>query len=286
MSFVKLLSSAFCFGGQVNKYEHVSTTVNCTMKFNVFFPKKALKKDGQKIPAIMFLSGLTCNEDNFITKSGAPQYAAKHGIALICPDTSPRGVTTPLDSESWDFGVAAAYYLDATNPAYSTYYNMYSYVTKEFYELVVDNFPIDPARISLMGHSVGGHGALTIALKNPNKFVAVSAFAPMSNPMNCPWGVKAFTRFLGEQKELWKEYDATELMKTRGLNASKSMDILVDQGSADKFLPDQLLTPRFVEAALAVGYHVTYKLRGGYDHSYFYVGTFVEEHIRWHAERL
>ncbi|ORZ38555.1 esterase D/formylglutathione hydrolase-like protein [Catenaria anguillulae PL171] len=276
------LSSSKCFDGHVLKYRHASATLGCDMQFSVFLPSAAA--DGP-VPALIFLSGLTCNEDNFITKAGACQYASKHGVALVCPDSSPRGVNCKDDKETWDFGEGASYYVDATTDEYKKHYQMYSYVTDEFYNQVIGALPIDKSRISLFGHSVGGHGALTIGLRNPAKFRSISAFAPMSNPTNCAWGQKAFTRFLGDSDpSLWSKYDATLLAEAY---AGPKVDVLIDQGSKDNFLAQYLHTSKVVDAMKANDkINVEYRLRDGYDHGYWYIQSFVEEHIKWHAERL
>ncbi|KAI9175566.1 hypothetical protein H9P43_006928 [Blastocladiella emersonii ATCC 22665] len=285
-STTTVVSSSACFGGKVTKFRHASATLGCDMLFNVFLPRQAVASSdaATKVPALIFLSGLTCNEDNFITKSGACQYAAEHGIALICPDSSPRGVNCKDDKENWDFGEGASYYVDATTAEYSKHYRMYSYVTDEFYKLVIDTLPIDAKRMSIFGHSVGGHGALTVGLRNVDKFKSISAFAPAANITNCDWGKKAFSRFLGEDQSSWKQYDATEVAKAY---AGRDIDVLIDQGTEDFFLTKYLHTPVFVEAALAnPKLHISYHLRAGYDHGYFYISTFIGEHIAWHAERL
>ncbi|KAI9222774.1 hypothetical protein BC828DRAFT_345669 [Blastocladiella britannica] len=288
MATATITSSARSFGGRVLKYKHASATLGCDMVFSVFLPPAVTETSSPsiKVPAVVFLSGLTCNEDNFLTKAGAVQYAAKLGVALVCPDTSPRNVNCPDDATSWDFGQGASYYVDATTPEYAKHYRMYSYVTQEFHDLITSTLPIDKTRISLMGHSVGGHGALTLGLRNPHLYRAISAFAPMSNPTNCAWGVKAFSRFLGDSdnKQAWKQYDATEVVKAYN---GRDVDVLVDQGTADTFLAEYLLTPRVVEAAKGnQRVHLEYRERDGYDHGYWYISTFVEEHLRWHAERL
>ncbi|KAL7746284.1 hypothetical protein RI367_008355 [Sorochytrium milnesiophthora] len=285
---IETLSTQRCFGGVVVKYKHRSDALQCDMVFNVYLPPAVASHctgdnvaGKAKLPAIFFLSGLTCNEDNFISKSGATRCASELGVVLICPDTSPRGTNCANETESWDFGQSASYYLDATQPEYSKHYRMYTYITQELYSLVLAQLPVNAEKISIMGHSVGGHGALTIGLKNPNKYRCVSAFAPMANPINAPWGQKAFSRFLGDSdKSAWEAYDATELAKSFG---GTRLRVLVDQGADDKFLAENLMTDRFVDAATQNPHlELSYHLRAGYDHSYYFVSSFIDEHLRWH----
>jgi len=251
------------------------------MQFSVFLPPQA---EHAKVGALYWLSGLTCNDQNFITKAGAQRAAAKHGIALICPDTSPRGVQIEGQDKDWDFGVGAGFYVNATEPKWHEHYNMYDYVTKELPDLVNANLPVDPAKTSIFGHSMGGHGALICALKNPNAYKSVSAFAPISNPMLCPWGKKAFSGYLGADEEAWKSYDATVLVK--GYNGPK-LEILIDQGTEDNFYKEKQLLPENFQAACE-GTLVTPKVRmqEGYDHSYYFIATFIDDHLDWHASFL
>ncbi|RCH88404.1 hypothetical protein CU098_000134, partial [Rhizopus stolonifer] len=236
----------------------------------------------QKVPAIYFLSGLTCTEDNFVEKSGAMAEASKHGLALIVPDTSPRGVSIEGDNDSWDFGTGAGFYLDATAPKWAKHYRMYSYIVKELPRLI-QQLPIDNTRVSIMGHSMGGHGALTIFLKNPTQFKTASAFAPIAHPIACPWGQKAFSNYLGEDKEAWKEYDTVELLK----RFQDKVDILVDIGTADGFLEKELLIDQLKQTVEELGQD-QFKIRyqEGYDHTYFFLSTFVADHIQHHAKYL
>ncbi|CAO3628764.1 unnamed protein product [Mucor fragilis] len=280
---IKEVSRNKCFGGHVVKYEHHSEELNCDMKFNVFLPKEASE---QKVPAIYFLSGLTCTEDNFIQKSGAMAEAAKFGIALIAPDTSPRGVSIEGDSDSWDFGTGAGFYLDATEAKWAKHYRMYSYIVKELPHLVYEQLPIDESRVSVMGHSMGGHGALTIHIKNPTRFKTASAFSPIANPINCPWGQKAFSNYLGtDDKEAWKKYDTVELLKT---HMNERLNILVDVGTADGFLEKELLIDQLQKATKELGRESEFNIRyqDGYDHSYFFISTFIADHIKHHATIL
>ncbi|PHZ11693.1 putative esterase [Rhizopus microsporus ATCC 52813] len=278
---LKEISRNKCFGGHVIKYQHYSEELQSDMKFNVFLPNES---DTRQVPVIYFLSGLTCTEDNFIQKSGAMAEAAKYGIALVAPDTSPR-VDIEGDSDSWDFGKGAGFYLDATEPKWSKHYRMYSYIVKELFSLVDQQLPVDASKASIMGHSMGGHGALTIYIKNPSKFKAASAFAPIANPINCPWGQKAFSNYLGADKELWKQYDTVELLKTY---LNESMNVLVDVGTADGFLENQLLVDELRKIVRALNrddeWHIRYQ--DGYDHSYFFISTFIADHIKFHANIL
>ncbi|GBG72820.1 hypothetical protein CBR_g12387 [Chara braunii] len=271
-----------CFGGFLKRYQHQSDSVQCTMKFQVYFPPGAVT---EKFPVIYWLSGLTCTDENFMVKAGAQRVAAELGVALITPDTSPRGLNVEGESDSWDFGVAAGFYLNATVEKWKNW-RMYDYVTKELPQVLAANFPnLDTSRASIMGHSMGGHGALTIALKNPLKYKCVSAFAPICHPINCAWGQKAFTGYLGaEDKSKWEEYDATVLVER--YNGPK-MDVLIDQGGNDQFLKDNQLQPEaFVEASKKNNVAVTLRIQEGYDHSYYFIATFIEDHLKRHARAL
>ncbi|KAL6047350.1 S-formylglutathione hydrolase [Balamuthia mandrillaris] len=277
------VSSAKCFGGHVERYSHASSTLHCEMKFSVFVPPQAASS---KVPVLYWLSGLTCTDENFITKAGAQRAASKYGFVLVCPDTSPRGVEIEGQDDSWEFGSGAGFYVNATQSKWATHYNMYDYVTKELPALVESNFPVDPEKKSIFGHSMGGHGALICALKNPGTYKSVSAFAPICNPINCPWGQKAFSGYLGEDKEAWKQYDSSELI--RGYNGA-ALPVLVDQGTEDKFLKD--LLPEALEAgakenASSGAVSLEVRMQEGYDHSYYFISTFVEEHIEFHARFL
>ncbi|KAI8342709.1 S-formylglutathione hydrolase [Chlamydoabsidia padenii] len=269
------------FDGHVVKYEHESTELSCNMKFNVFLPKES---QHGAIPAIYFLSGLTCTEDNFIQKSAALAEAAKHGVALIAPDTSPRGAGIEGEDDSWDFGTGAGFYLDATNPKWAKHYRMYSYITKELPALVNKALPIDGTKVSIMGHSMGGHGALTIYLKNLTTYKSASAFSPIANPINCPWGQKAFSNYLSaDQKEEWKDYDTVELLKK--LNDTK-VSALVDVGTSDNFLERELKIDTLKETVKAQGQDWNIRYQEGYDHSYFFISTFIADHIQHHVKHL
>jgi len=280
MAATEQLSSSKCFGGLVQRHSHESKVLGCTMKFHIYLPPAAVA--GQKVGFLLFLSGLTCTDENFIQKSGAQRIAAQHNLALVCPDTSPRGVSIEGDSDSWDFGVGAGFYLNATEEKWKTNYNMYSYVTEELLSLVGEKFPLDLSKAGVFGHSMGGHGALTVGLKNPQKFKSISAFAPICNPINCAWGKKAFGGYLGADETTWNQYDATALVKT----AEGAFNILIDQGASDSFYPDQLLPQNFVDAAQGTKHTVDLRVHEGYDHGYNFVSTFVEDHIKHHAKIL
>ena len=274
-------SSSKCFGGYIKVYTHDSNEVNTKMSFAVYLPPLS---ESTKCPVLYWLSGLTCTEQNFITKSGFQKYASELGIIVVCPDTSPRGANIEGENDHWDFGIGAAYYVDATEEKWKKNYRMYSYVTKELPEIIENNFPVIKNAQSIFGHSVGGHGALICALKNPGKFRSVSVFAPVSNPINSPWGKKAFTAFLGPEQETWKEYDACELGKQY---QGPLINILIDQGTVDCFGKDQLLTENFVKVCDENPMlKAKFRLQEGYDHNFYFVSTFIEEHIRYHAAAL
>jgi S-formylglutathione hydrolase len=252
------------------------------MRFSVFTPPQAEKG---RVPILYYLAGLTCTEETFMMKGGAHRVAAELGLMLVAPDTSPRGLKLPGESDSWDFGVGAGFYVDATQAPWSKNYHMYSYVTQELPALIDANFATDPKRQGIFGHSMGGHGALTIALKNPGRYRSVSAFAPIAAPKSCPWGQKAFSGYLGPDRGQWSAYDATELV-AQVKDAAKRPPILIDQGTSDQFLEKQLHPHLFEEAAKKVGYPVTVRHQAGYDHSYYFISTFMEDHLRHHARTL
>ncbi|KAI4319614.1 hypothetical protein MLD38_033194 [Melastoma candidum] len=271
------------FGGYNKRYKHFSPTLGCSMNFTVYFPPSPASPS-HKFPVLYWLSGLTCNDENFITKSGAQRTAASEGIALIAPDTSPRGLNVEGEADSWDFGVGAGFYLNAKQEKWKNW-QMYDYVVKELPSLLAENFEqLDISKASIFGHSMGGHGALTIYLKNLFKYKSVSAFAPIVNPINCPWGQKAFSNYLGDNKADWEEYDATCLLeKYHDVSAT----ILIDQGSDDKFLKDgQLLPENFQAACKKHNVPVLVRSQPGYDHSYYFIASFVEEHIIHHSQAL
>nr|RNJ65208.1 MAG: S-formylglutathione hydrolase [Leptolyngbya sp. IPPAS B-1204] len=276
---MELVSQYRCFGGTVGFYQHTSAVCKSEMKFAVYLPPQA---DSEPVPVLYYLSGLTCTEENFITKAGAQQFAAKYGLILVAPDTSPRNTGIPGENDDWDLGSGAGFYVDATEAPWSRYYNMYSYVTQELPALMAAHFPIQAERQGIFGHSMGGHGALICALKNPQQYGSVSAFAPIVAPMRCPWGQKAFSVYLGSDSSTWKAYDASELV----LSTQLEHPILIDQGTADSFLEKQLMPERFEQACRQAGQALTLRMQSGYDHSYYFIATFIEDHIRHHAEQL
>ncbi|NCF20717.1 MAG: S-formylglutathione hydrolase [Haliea sp.] len=269
-----------CFGGQQLRFFHASQALGCDMTFSIYLPPQA--EEGV-VPVLYWLSGLTCTDENFVTKAGAQRYAAEHGIAVVAPDTSPRGEGVPDDPEAaYDFGLGAGFYVNATRAPWSEHYRMYDYVTRELPELVEADFPVDATRVGISGHSMGGHGALTIALKNPGRFKSVSAFSPICSPMNCPWGEKALGNYLGEDREAWLDYDSCALVAA----ASEQLPVLVDQGDADDFLQEQLHTHLLQEACGLADYPITIRMQEGYDHSYFFIASFIGEHLAFHAGHL
>ncbi|KAF5747968.1 S-formylglutathione hydrolase -like protein [Tripterygium wilfordii] len=275
------ITSAKMYGGYNKRYKHYSPTLGCSMNFHIYFPPSP--SPSHKFPILYWLSGLTCTDENFIIKSGGQRAASTEGIALIVPDTSPRGLNVEGEADSWDFGVGAGFYLNATQEKWKSW-RMYDYIVKELPQLLSENFPqLDTSRASISGHSMGGHGALTIYLKNLDKYKSVSAFAPIVNPINCAWGQKAFTNYLGENKADWEEYDATCLV-SKFPNVSAT--ILIDQGEEDKFLHDQLLAHKFEEACRNAKVPLLLRLQPGYDHSYFFVATFLDDHMSHHAQAL
>jgi S-formylglutathione hydrolase len=266
-----------CFGGWQDVYRHRSEALDCEMNFAVYLPPQAAT---QKLPVLYWLSGLTCTEQNFITKAGAQRYAAEHGVILVAPDTSPRGDDV-ADADGYDLGKGAGFYINATQAPWSKHYRMYDYVVSELPALIEANFPAADAR-AISGHSMGGHGALIAALKNPGRYRSVSAFSPIVAPSQAPWGKKALAAYLGEDREAWKAWDATALVA----GASERLPLLIDQGGSDEFLASQL-KPELLEAACqAVGHPLTLRLQPGYDHSYYFIESFIGEHIAHHAAAL
>ncbi len=276
----ELISEHACFGGMQRFYRHDSVAIGLPMRFSVFLPRTA---PGARLPAMFYLAGLTCNEETFMTKAGAQRYAAREGMILIAPDTSPRNTGIPGEADDWEFGAGAGFYVDAVGEPWSRHYRMYSYLL-ELRELVVAEFPVDPGRTGIFGHSMGGHGALVLALRNPELFRSVSAFAPIAAPSLCPWGEKAFTRYLGPDPAAWRRYDASELM--RKMQSPFPQGILIDQGLADKFLATQLRPELFENACAQAGQRLELRRHSGYDHGYYFVSTFMEEHLRFHRENL
>ena len=270
-----------CFGGRQLRFRHRSGVLDCDMTFSIYLPPDA--SDAHKVPLLYWLSGLTCSDENFVTKAGAQQFAAQYGVAVVAPDTSPRGEAVPDDPDGgWDLGLGAGFYVNATQAPWLQHYLMYDYIVEELPALVNAELPVDGRRVSIFGHSMGGHGALTIALKNPSVYRSVSAFAPICAPTQCPWGQKALTSYLGEDRESWKAYDSCELVRA----ASLHLPVLVDQGGADNFLQQQLKTELLLQAGMEVDYPMTIRMQAGYDHSYFFMASFMEEHVAFHARYL
>lgn len=267
-------------GGFHQQYQHQSNVLSCQMRFAVFMPPQASAQ--HKVPVLYWLSGLTCSDENFMQKAGAFKKAAELGIAIVAPDTSPRGEGIPDDSEgAYDLGLGAGFYVNATEQPWSTHYQMYDYIVKELPVLIENNFPVSHKK-SISGHSMGGHGALTIALKNPTMYQSVSAFSPIVNPINCPWGQKAFTAYLGADRAKWQQYDTCQLIK----NTASNIPMLVSQGSKDNFLEEQLKPELLKATAQQVGYPLTLNMEEGYDHSYFFISSFIEQHLSYHANYL
>lgn len=274
------VSSYKCFGGQQLRFRHDSAVLGCEMHFSIYLPPQA---DQRSVPVLYWLSGLTCTDENFVTKAGAQRYAAEYGIAIVAPDTSPRGEGVPDDPEGgWDFGLGAGFYVNATQEPWQQHYRMYDYVVEELPALVQSRFPLDEGKVGIFGHSMGGHGAITIALNNPQRFQSVSAFAPICSPIQCPWGQKALGNYLGEDQAAWRAYDSTVLLG----EADEHLPLLVDQGEADGFLQEQLKPELLQQAADEAGYPVQINLHPGYDHSYFFIASFIGEHLRFHAKYL
>jgi S-formylglutathione hydrolase len=271
------IESHACFGGSQHVWSHRARTLDCDMKFGIYLPPQA--QDGP-VPVLYWLSGLTCTEQNFITKAGAQRYAAEHGIAIVAPDTSPRGDGVP-DAEGYDLGQGAGFYVDATRAPWSAHYRMHAYVVDELPALVEAGFPVTAAR-AVSGHSMGGHGALVAALRHPGRYRSVSAFSPIVAPSRVPWGGKAFAAYLGDDRDAWKAWDATELVA----QARERLPLLVDQGDADEFLAQQL-RPELLQAACeAAGHPLALRMRPGHDHSYYFIASFIGEHVAWHAKAL
>lgn len=269
-----------CFGGEQRRYQHNAGSLNCEMTFSVFLPPQA---SDRPVPVLYWLSGLTCTDENFVIKAGAQRYAAEQGIAIIAPDTSPRGEDVADDAEgAYDFGLGAGFYVNATQQPYASHYQMYDYICEELPALAAKELPVLADRTAISGHSMGGHGALTIALNNPGRYQSVSAFSPICAPTQCPWGQKALTGYLGEDQKQWQGVDASRLIA----EAEQHLPMLIDQGSADEFLVEQLKPELLIAAARENAYPITYRLQAGYDHSYFFIATFIGEHVEFHARQL
>jgi len=277
---LEVLSEHASFGGVQGFYRHASDAIGLPMKFGLFMPPQALA--GAQVPALVWLAGLTCTEETFAIKSGAQRVAAELGLILVTPDTSPRDTGVPGADASWDFGNGAGFYLDATQAPWAQRWRMESWIAQELPEVVADSFPWRRDRAGLFGHSMGGHGALTLALRHPGAYGCVSAFAPVAAPMQCPWGVKAFANYLGDDRAAWAAHDATALVKS----GARAPALLVDQGMADKFLLDQLKIDEFEAACREAGQPLTLRRHAGYDHGYFFIASFIEDHLRFHAQAL
>ncbi len=281
VSQIEVVSNNRCFEGEQLRLRHYSEVLACDMHFSLYLPPAAASG---RVPLLYWLSGLTCSDQNFVQKAGAQRYAAEHGVAILAPDTSPRGDEVPDDPEgAWDFGLGAGFYLNATQAPWNSHYQMYDYITEELPPLVAAEFSaIDSERAAIFGHSMGGHGALVIALRNPRRYQSVSAFSPIVAPTRCPWGEKAFSHYLGDDRESWKNYDSCELIAA----GAKQLPMLIDQGEADDFLGEQLRTELLEEAREQSGYEATIRRQPGYDHSYFFISSFMDSHVAFHAQAL
>lgn len=278
---MKQIDAHRCFGGQQLRFRHRSAVLDCDMSFSIYLPPQVVERG--VVPVLYWLSGLTCTDENFVTKAGAQRYAAEYGIAIVAPDTSPRGEGVPDDPDgAYDFGLGAGFYVNATQAPWSTHYRMYDYVVEELPALVNEHFHVDGDKAAISGHSMGGHGALSIALKNPDRFRSVSAFSPICSPMRCPWGEKALTGYLGGDREAWRDYDSSELIR----RASQQLPMLVDQGDEDNFLREQLKPELLEQAARESGYPLELRIQPGYDHSYFFIASLIGDHLRFHANHL
>lgn len=282
---MEIIASNKSFGGRQLRLRHRSAVLQCEMTLSLYLPPQAERVPAQAgngpIPVLYWLSGLTCNDQNFVTKAGAQRYAAEHGVAIVAPDTSPRGDGV-ADAAGWDLGQGAGFYVNATQAPWAPHFRMYDYIVDELPALLEAEFNLDPARRGIFGHSMGGHGALTIALNNPQRYRSVSAFSPICAPTQCPWGQQAFATYLGSDQAAWLRHDSAALLAARAL----PYPILVDQGAADEFLAAQLLPEKLEDAARKSGQDLTLRRHDGYDHSYFFIATFIEDHVRFHAEQL
>lgn len=278
---LEVISRHRCFGGTQTFYRHASSAIGLPMNFSVFLPPQA---EQGRVPVLFYLAGLTCTEETFMIKAGAQRRAAELGLMLVAPDTSPRGAGVAGEDDDWDFGTGAGFYLDATQGPWARHYRMESYVADELFKIATSELPGDPERAGIFGHSMGGHGALVLAQRHPGQYRSVSAFAPIAAPSQCPWGEKAFTGYLGEDRALWAKHDASELMAA----SSKPFPngILIDQGLADNFLENQLNPEAFEAACAKAGQPLTLRRHEGYDHGYYFISTFMDDHLAFHAKRL
>jgi len=277
---IEEISASKVFGGWHKQYTHHASSLHCTMRFSIYLPPQI--EQGKKVPVLYWLSGLTCSDENFMQKAGAQRIAAELGIAIVAPDTSPRGNNVPDDTnQCYDFGLGAGFYLNATQEPWCEHYKMYSYIVDELPKLIEENFAVNQQR-AISGHSMGGHGALTIALKNPKKYSSVSAFSPICNPINSPWGQKAFRGYLGDNQQKWQAYDSVELMK----NSTSHLPMLIDQGDNDDFLAEQLKPETLMLAAKKNNQPLILRMQIGYDHSYYFIASFIEEHLHFHAKNF
>ncbi|MFA7667974.1 MAG: S-formylglutathione hydrolase [Burkholderiaceae bacterium] len=278
---LEVISRHRCFGGTQTFYRHASSAVGLPMNFSVFLPAQA---EQGRVPVLFYLAGLTCTEETFMIKAGAQRRAAELGLMLVTPDTSPRGAGVAGEDDDWDFGTGAGFYLDATQGPWARHYRMESYVADELFKIATSQLPGDPKRAGIFGHSMGGHGALVLAQRHPGQYRSVSAFAPIAAPSQCPWGEKAFTGYLGEDRDLWAKHDASELMAAS--SRPYPGGILIDQGLADNFLENQLNPEAFEAACAKAGQPLTLRRHEGYDHGYYFISTFMDDHLVFHAERL
>jgi S-formylglutathione hydrolase len=280
-ALLTLLSEHACFGGVQRFYQHDAPAIGLPMRFGVYLPPQAAQGP---VPGLLVLAGLTCNEETFLVKAGAQRVAAQLGLALIAPDTSPRGAQVPGEAERWDFGLAAGFYLDATQAPWATHWRMESYLLDDLLPGVAAELPVQAGPLGVMGHSMGGHGALTLALRHPERFRSLSALAPICAPSECPWGQRAFSGYLGDDRAAWIAHDACALMARRETPLFPGQPILVDQGLSDKFLAEQLLPHRLEEACAQAGQALTLRRHPAYDHGYFFISSFVEDHLRHHVQ--
>ncbi|MEA1888570.1 MAG: S-formylglutathione hydrolase [Pseudomonadota bacterium] len=278
---LQVISSNKMFDGWYRRFSHDSITTHCNMTFSIYLPPQT--DSGSKVPVLYWLSGLTCTDENFMQKAGAQRIAAELGIALVAADTSPRGDDIADDENgAYDLGLGAGFYVNATEAPWNAHFRMYDYIVEELPELIEANFPVSTSR-SISGHSMGGHGALSIGLKNPLRYRSISAFSPITNPIQCPWGQKAFTAYLGTDKSSWKDYDSCELIQR---TETEQLPVLIDQGDSDDFLIEQLKPQHLIQAAAKADYPIQLRMQDGYDHSYFFIASFIEDHLRFHAEFL